>query len=458
MRKFLFQFLIGLVVFPAVAADVPLKPNDFAYGLPLATDGRDGVYKVNLPFDVYRIIRYADLRDVRVFNGDGELVPHVVTRSASSVAVKSEAIEVPRFPVYAAAQSKLGDLSLEIKRDTQGTVINLKNVTGVAGQNQVVGYILDANKVVPAIKAIELQWSESIASYAGSVTLEASDDLKNWKPLAQNFPITRMKFGEHLLEQRLVSFSATPLIYLRISWPVTEASLPELVRVMAIPADANAEVKRTWQLIKAQPVTNKADEYEFDVGAQVPIDRLRFHLPQNNTLIQTELLARVASKDPWQSVTNATLYRIEQNGRKFLSDDLQINRDSRRHWLLRVAQQGGGLGSDVPNLQVGWLPDQVMFLARGRGPFQLAYGAVGVKSGESSIANLTNKTDGTGGIEAKPITSGAPVSLGGEARLSAAPDPFPWKKWLLWGILGLGVLSMAWMASRLMNQMNHTEK
>ena len=456
MTKAFFTWSVGLFALSAVAADAPLKPGDFAYGMALQTDGRDGVYKVNIPFDVYRIVRYTDLRDVRVFNSEGEVVPHVVTRSAGSVVVKSEAIEVPRFPIYASAQSKLGDLNLEIKRDTQGTVINLKNATGVAGQNKLVGYLLDGSKVVPAIRAIELQWSETIPSYAGSVTLEASDDLKTWRTLAENAPLTRMKFGEHLLDQRNISFPPTPLIYLRISWPnmrPDEAALPELTRVTAMPAETNTEVKRTWRAISGQANPSKPGEFEFDVGARVPINRLRIELPQTNTLIQAELLARAAAKDEWQLVTQATVYRIEQNGRKFNSDDLQINRDSRRHWLLRVAQQGGGLGKEIPRMQIGWLPDQVMFLARGPGPFQLAYGAGGAKPGESSIANLMINADAKGGIQAQPIEAGSPVPLGGEDRLVSAPDPFPWKKWLLWGILGVGVLLMAWMASRLMGQM-----
>ena len=136
------------------------------------------------------------------------------------------------------------------------------------------------------------------------------------------------------------------------------------------------------------------------------------------------------------------------------SDDLQINRDGRRHWLLRIADQGGGLGTGNPSLKVGWLADQVLFLARGRGPFQLAYGAVDVKASEVAITTLTMGSDGKGGIQAESIGLDTQVALGGAARLASAPDPFPWKKWTLWGVLGIGVILMGWMASRLIGQMN----
>ena len=441
----------------AGAADAPLKPMDFAYGMALQTDGRDGVYKVALPLDVYRMIRYADLRDLRVFNADGEVVPHVVTRSAGSMSVKSEPIELPRFPVYASAQSKLGDLDLQIKRDSQGTVINLSNRSGVTGQNKLVGYLLDGSKVGPAVKEIELQWSDSIANYAGSVTVEASDDLASWRILAKDVPITRMKFGDHMLDQRRVKFSAMPLIYLRISAPSTienDTPLLELTRVLAIPADLSTEAPRTWSVIVAKSVANMPGDYEFDIGARVPIDRIQIELPQVNTLVQAELLARANEKEAWQPVAQTTAYRITQSGRQFNSDDVQINRDGRRYWLMRIAQQGGGLGKDNPNLKVGWLADQVLFLARGSGPFQLAYGAEGMKSGEVPIATLMMGGDDKGSIEAQSINVGSATALGGDARLARTPDPFPWKKWILWSVLGLGVILMGWMASRLMGQIN----
>ena len=457
MSRMLAALLCGVCSFVTLAADAPLKLTDFAYGMALQTDGRDGVYKVSLPLDVYRVVRYTDLRDLRVFNADGEVVPHVVTRSAGSVSVKSEPIELPRFPVYASEQRKLGDLDLQIKRDSQGAVINLSNRSGVAGQNKLVGYLLDGSKVGPAIKEIELQWSESIANYVGSVSVEASDDLATWGTLAKDAPVTRMKFGDHLLDQRRVKFAPAPLIYLRISWPAlqqNETALPELTRVLAIPADTSTDVRRTWLTVTGQAVPSKPGEYEFDIGAQVPIDRMHIELPQMNTLIQAELLARGAAKEHWRNVAQTTAYRITQNGRQFSSEDLQINRDGRRHWLLRIAQQGGGLGAGNPSLKVGWLAEQVLFLARGSGPFQLAYGAEGVKSGEVAITTLTMGGDGKGGIQAQSIELGTQVSLGGAARLASVPDPFPWKKWTLWGVLGMGVILLGWMASRLMKQMN----
>lgn len=118
-----------------------------------------------------------------------------------------------------------------------------------------------------------------------------------------------------------------------------------------------------------------------------------------------------------------------------------------------MAQTGGGVGQGWPLLHVGWLPDQLLFVARGRAPFQLAFGARGIDSGEVPIAKLLDKNTNNGAIDARPAILGKPVALGGAASLGLVAEPFPWKKWLLWSMLGLGVALLGFMAHRLTVQL-----
>ena len=54
----------------------------------------------------------------------------------------------------------------------------------------------------------------------------------------------------------------------------------------------------------------------------------------------------------------------------------------------------------------------------------------------------------------KPAFIGTPVELAGPIALKPAwAETVAWKKWLLWGVLGLGVLLLGWMAIRLVRQM-----
>ena len=53
-----------------------ITTRDFAAGYYLETSGNNAVYSLELPEDVYHTVKSAELKDVRVFNSAGEVVPH----------------------------------------------------------------------------------------------------------------------------------------------------------------------------------------------------------------------------------------------------------------------------------------------------------------------------------------------------------------------------------------------
>ena len=54
----------------------PPKPEDFAWGVDLQTRQSKALCRLPLPRVVYEGVTRADLADVAVFNGQGQLVPH----------------------------------------------------------------------------------------------------------------------------------------------------------------------------------------------------------------------------------------------------------------------------------------------------------------------------------------------------------------------------------------------
>ena len=76
------------------------------------------------------------------------------------------------------------------------------------------------------------------------------------------------------------------------------------------------------------------------------------------------------------------------------------------------------------------------------------------KSEEAGASVSATKT-GTKKIVNGETTSAKPKKeLGGEARLQEQVD---WKRWSLWGVLGLGVLVLGAMAWRLVKQLEASE-
>jgi hypothetical protein len=178
-----------------------------------------------------------------------------------------------------------------------------------------------------------------------------------------------------------------------------------------------------------------------------------------------EILARAKPADPWRRVTSATVYRLNREGEELKSPDIAIGGAAHRYWLMKVDPRGGGIGGGQPVLAAGWVPDRLVFAARGDAPFQLAYGSRDAKPAAFGIATLVPGYKDEGGADFKPARAAAkgeamaigaaqaavPQTLGGEA---AKRERIDWKRWLLWGSLVLGVAVLGLMAFRLGRQMS----
>jgi hypothetical protein len=186
-------------------------------------------------------------------------------------------------------------------------------------------------------------------------------------------------------------------------------------------------------------------------------------LPDPNSVAQVEWLVGDGPDRMWRPIARGVVYRLRRGGSEFTSPALPVAVTTARYWLLRVDQRGGGLGSGVPGLEVGWVPDTLVFAARGESPFQLAYGNRDTLPAafaiEALIPGYRRDTDaptsGTSGahqvFDVSRTRALEPHPLGGAARLEQAID---WKRWSLWGSLVVGVVMLGVMAWRLVRQMD----
>ncbi len=144
------------------------------------------------------------------------------------------------------------------------------------------------------------------------------------------------------------------------------------------------------------------------------------------------------------------LYRLTHDGGEVVNSNLSFGAGSREQWLLRVDSRGGGMGSGLPQVEVGWVPQQIVFVARGEGPFVLAYGNARVKPADLPIQTLVPGWRSDAELRAATATAGPQQTLAGPRALRSVPN---YKTWALWASLAVGVLLLAWMAWALAREM-----
>ena len=461
------KLVAACLMVAAGAALAAERPTDFAYGIPLEADGKEALYEITLPVSVYRGVVRADLADVRVFNGAGEVVPHAwrPRRTAGTEAVKPVVLTL--FPLKAEEGATVDAISIHVRRDAGGGSSIDVTSTGAREKSakRTVGYFVDLTKLDSPLHAIELGWQPVRDGFAAKLRVDASDDLGSWRTLVAAAPLVDLEVAGQRLQQKRVELPLQKVKYLRLSWVPqgAGAALPELASASGEPVEKTTEAAREWFLAESAK-GEKAGEYLFDLRGHQPIDRVRLHLPDPNTVAQVELLARDKSELPWYTVTRGVAYRLRRDGSEITNPDLSVGVTTHRYWLLRVDQRGGGVGAGAPKLEAGWVPHTLVFAARGEPPFQLAYGSREAKPGGYAIDTLIPGYRDASGPRIRAAKAGAQQTinvssaraleqqqLGGEARLKEAID---WKRWSLWGSLVFGVLVLGAMAWRLMRQLD----
>ena len=177
---------------------------------------------------------------------------------------------------------------------------------------------------------------------------------------------------------------------------------------------------------------------------------MRVVLPQDNTLVEAELRSAAAPGEPGNSLWRGTLYRVMHHGQRLESPAIAARRTNHRYFQLRVADKGGGLGRGLPELAIEYYPDQLLFLARGEAPFQLAYGHhSAVPTGFSDRELLALVPPDKEQLQPSDTQLGQPVERAGPAALIAASPPLPVKRYALWAVLIAGALGLVIAALRM---------
>lgn len=447
--------LLTLLACPAALA-APGKLPQFAHSAPLVLEGKGAIYALTLPAEAYRGIARRDLGDLRVLNGAGEEVPHALERLAATEKVAGSSLAFAYFPVYGAAGRPSDNLRMSVERRPDGTLrAAISTGDRRVANRSVVGYVIDASAASAALHQLRFDWPAGPEGSTLDVRVEASDDLRSWRP-AGSGPLLVLRRGETVLERRAVDLAPVRANYFRLSWRGGQED-PKLTGVTAQTVDASADAQRAWLRFDGAAGA-KTGEYLFELPPSLPVDRLRFDLPQQNTVVSASVATQERPAGPERAVTRAVLYRMEHAGQKLENPDLRIAATAEKRWLLRVDARGGGLGGGMPALNAGWLPHRLIFVARGDGPFQLVFGNPDAASSAMSVTSLV-----PGHASDKPVAAlGAKL---GEVRTGEIPAQTPVvaardyveqmdrKKLWLWGSLLLAVLVIVGMAWRLTREM-----
>lgn len=447
--------LLGLAL--PVYGSEPLRPSDFAYGIAIETVAEAPFHEFLVPQAVYENVTRDDLGDLRVFNGCDEVVPHALRRTEPAK-ISSEWVNLPLFPVRSSGTRAASEISLRVERNATGSIIKVHATDSVAVNASIMLYIAEAKTDSQPIQTLEVDWPEAAVgeSFAGRIAIDASEDFQAWRVVVAEAPVLRLRHEGETIERRHIALGALKTKYLRLRWVEPVRNAPQLVALRAEKLVEATKPERQWRSLTQTITSEKRGEYFFAMSGKMPVDRVRIRLPQTNAVAVTQLHTRRERGDPWQLRASGLVYRVSKDGNDLTQDDFPVSSamGSAQEWRLTLSQKDGGLGDEAPTAEAGWLPHSLVFGARGGGPYRLVFGRSGLAPGDASIERLlVSSRDGKPQFVAAAARLGAKQVLGGEPRMTQSLAERPWRTWVLWFVLGVGVLLLGWMTARLARQM-----
>lgn len=486
MRTLIALTLAFVMVFAnSAAAQAPLKPEDFTYRGVINLSETGPFYQVPLPLPVYQGITHSDLGDLRIFNGQGELLPYALLRAESQTVSQRIENAAPIFPLLSpqktatSGASGANDVSVTVRQGPDGTLVAVQpvkpNEAPVANTGSVVkGVVIDASALKGSIRSLRLVTGPSSEPFQ-SYSIESSDDLQSWRLLKSDAQLVHLEHNGQRIDTEEAEWDSAADRYLRLLWD-KPAQAPEIKSVLLHTVETNfIPPARIWSEDIA-PSSIQPEFFEYTWAGQMPLEKLRINLPQLNTFASLSI-QRLVESNPYQSKHRFGQHRREQSARQpywenlmqtevyryqspqgeVKSTDIALHGPVLNGLRLVVDRRSGSIGSKPPTLQIGFVPHVLVFLARGDGPFTLAWGAKDVEAADMPASSFIPGYSATNTLKASPATLAVstivqqkPVVIDKVAKRETSSN-----KWVLWGVLLAGLLvlgGMAWSLSKQLRQ------
>lgn len=453
-----------LILLSCLAANIAAgaSADDYALIIPIETPGESAAWQIDLD-GIYRVSVDPGLRDLAVFNADGQPVPVKVLPGESvdaygqpmptlmqagssngSNVVQLRVVPVLPVPNRDRTQDP-GDLQLIIDRDASGRLRHLEALSSnvPATDLEPREWWVDLQGFDKGIEALELDWNRDDQNVVARFEISASDNLQNWEIRTTDATVVLLEQGGARIERRNIKV-ASSLRYLRLRRLDSSPALTGL-RANASSVNRNRQLASPrW--IEARPVEKIGDlaasstHHLYEISASVPASSVQIELVNDNAIAQLEVSTFPTwnrGQPQWTRRASVVAYRLLQDGQVIDNGEIPLSPGSQasRTSILRI-DSTTPLAS-APRLMVGYRPAHLLFLAEGRAPFVLAVGNATLKYPDYPVeAALVSLRARLGkGWQPPEARLDEKRSRPGTAVVQTTKSTDDWKRWMLWVVL-----------------------
>ena len=338
----LITLIITTLAPPVIAEAALLNMNDFAYGAELATSESE-FRRFTLKPSMIKNIKRHDLGDVRIFDGNNELVPRLVRKKDGDNKTKRQSLSFSR----------------------------------VRGVDSTTVYILDrtANHK-RSLKSLLLQWKHASAPSMLLIHVEHSADKKSWKTLNDSEAVINFKFDGIALKQNVIDINSHTQRYIKIKF-LSKKRSPVLASVHAYTTNKQISDYSWLPAGKLEPQSGIANAYHFKLSEGIRPELFKLSFPSLNTILNGSLntIKTVEDKLEYKSVIkNFNAYVVTINNKVIKSRPINISRWQSADWLITARASKNIKAEDLPGVTLAYLQYEVIFASNDEGPYTVVWG------------------------------------------------------------------------------------
>ncbi|MEO6918112.1 MAG: DUF3999 domain-containing protein [Collimonas sp.] len=428
--------------------------QSYALQLPVRFNNGAPLQRLVLPAQVLASLQTGGMSDLRIFNEQGQSLSMAMSDSASLRQTENHKIVLPSSPIVGTPDVKdISGSSLRIEEQQGKRVVQIDSGAsdGGARSKQILGALLDTRAIVDPAVGIVLDVDLPDAQPV-TFTLQASKDLKDWRPLAETVLYRAEATADHLGADH-IELPAADLKdqYLRVTWTDAAGHAAPVVMRSATLTTARG-VSNTPRVSAAldRPVLINPHELRFSLPFATPVAALKISPVGNNVLIPVRVLGRNDPGQPWTVLAASVVYHLQSAGKVQDSAAIELPPTAFREIKIEADQKTPGF-SALPDIALEFEPAQLVVLVNGLPPFTLAAGLANAASPYLPMQSLlpAYRAAQENSLPLATIDGAAAV-----VQANASRDGMPTRTLILWGVLLAAALALGAMAWVLLKQNN----
>lgn len=424
-RSYHFGVCAGIVMVAGSAFALPVN-DEVIIELPTTTEKSLPYYALRIPMAIYPRSANSQLSDLKIRNAKGDFLNYAWLESTTE-SLKIESHTLPFFPIL--ATSKEGGknkevISLDIVRQPDGSLIAQSKSTPTGNAKAPISaWIIDASTLNPAARLIQAR-VRTDKNFQGIVPLriEASEDFKTWTSIGGIEQLVQLQHQGETIQKLSLDLGHRKAKYLRLSAQTSSEQSQTTPQILAIEIDTQEQELVTPKMQWTAPIQAQlcnANSCEYQVPANTPIDSLRLHLQEKNTLAKVQIFGelpttakpsnahqhfrnplyvlrhqkQLAASPTTQEIFlgDVNAYRLELPAGEISTEDLSLGGYALKKIRLQIPAGVKSLGTPAPTISLGSLSRNLAFLARGDAPYRIEFSTIAKEGTALEISTLMPK-------------------------------------------------------------------